>query len=57
MRYERGENLQSVFNRRKALEESELMDILLPILDGLEQVHRCGFIHRALVEFAHLLGH
>ena len=34
MRYEHGENLQRVLNRRKTLEESELMDILLPILDG-----------------------
>ncbi len=46
MRYERGENLQSVLKRRKTLEESEVMEIVLPILDGLEQVHRCGFIHR-----------
>ncbi|MDH3466506.1 MAG: protein kinase [Gammaproteobacteria bacterium] len=46
MRYERGENLQSVLKRRKTLEEGEVMEILLPILDGLEQVHRCGFIHR-----------
>ena len=57
MRYECGENLQSVLSRRKTLEESELMDILPPILDGLEQVHRCGFIHRTLVEFDHILGH
>ncbi|MFQ5756118.1 MAG: protein kinase [Acidiferrobacterales bacterium] len=46
MRYERGENLETVLERRKTLEEGELMKILLPILDGLEQVHRSAFIHR-----------
>lgn len=46
MRYERGENLQSILNHCKTLEEDQLMDILLPILDGLAEIHRTGFIHR-----------
>jgi serine/threonine protein kinase len=46
MGYEPGENLQDVLNRRKRVEETELLMILLPILDGLEKIHQSGFIHR-----------
>lgn len=46
MGYEPGESLQDVLNRRKRLEETELLMILLPILDGLEKIHQSGFIHR-----------
>ncbi|MGI9302478.1 MAG: protein kinase domain-containing protein [Gammaproteobacteria bacterium] len=46
MNYEEGESLHVVLNRRKTLEEKELKDIVLPILDGLKNVHKAGFIHR-----------
>ena len=46
MSYEEGESLQEVLTRRKTMEEEELMDILIPILGGLEKVHAAGFIHR-----------
>ena len=46
MEYERGETLQELLSRRKTLRESEIDNILSPILDGLEQVHKSGFIHR-----------
>jgi serine/threonine protein kinase len=46
MRFEEGENLASLLERRRTLPEDELMRIVLPILDGLELVHNAGFIHR-----------
>lgn len=46
MRYERGENLDAMLERPDTLPERELMGILLPVLDGLAQVHAAGFIHR-----------
>ena len=46
MRFEEGENLASLLERRRTLPEEELMRVVLPILDGLELVHNAGFIHR-----------
>jgi len=46
MEYEQGESLQEVLSARKTLEEGELMNLLLPILGGLQKVHESGFIHR-----------
>ena len=46
MRFEEGENLGTLLERRGTLPERELLRILLPILDGLELVHNAGFIHR-----------
>ncbi len=46
MRFEDGENLASLLERRRTLPEEELMRVVLPILDGLELVHNAGFIHR-----------
>lgn len=46
MRFEEGENLAALLERRRTLPEAELMRVLLPILDGLELVHGAGFIHR-----------
>ena len=46
MRFEEGENLAALLERRRTLPEEELMRIVLPILDGLELVHNAGFIHR-----------
>jgi len=46
MRYEQGESLDAILEQRGTLEEKELLDILLPVLDGLREVHDAGFIHR-----------
>jgi formylglycine-generating enzyme required for sulfatase activity len=46
MEYEQGENLKDILDRRRTLNQDELLKILLPILDGLETVHEHGFIHR-----------
>jgi len=46
MEYERGQSLQEILKGRKTLEEAELLKILIPILGGLELVHKAGFIHR-----------
>jgi hypothetical protein len=46
MRFEEGENLASLLERRRTLPEEELIRVVLPILDGLELVHNAGFIHR-----------
>jgi len=46
MRFEKGETLAAVLERRQALPEAELKRVLFPILDGLDLVHGAGFIHR-----------
>ena len=46
MRFEEGSNLATILNRRGTMPEEELLRILLPILDGLELIHKAGFIHR-----------
>jgi serine/threonine protein kinase len=46
MEYEQGQSLQEKLSGKKTLEESELLKILIPILGGLDQVHKSGFIHR-----------
>ena len=46
MAYEQGEALSLLYKRKKPLSEQELLDIFLPILDGLKLVHDAGFIHR-----------
>ncbi len=46
MRFEEGENLAALLERRRTLPEEELLRVVLPILDGLELVHGAGFIHR-----------
>ena len=46
MRFEEGDNLAALLERRGTLPERDLLRILLPVLDGLELVHNAGFIHR-----------
>lgn len=46
MDYELGESLQEILGRRKTLSEEEIKDIILPIIDGVREVHAAGFIHR-----------
>ena len=42
----RGETLEDRIKRRGKLPAEEVMAILWPMLDGLEQVHKAGFLHR-----------
>ncbi len=46
MEYEDGESLQTILKQQKTIPEHQVLQILMPILDGLEIVHRTGFIHR-----------
>lgn len=46
MEYEHGESLQDLLSRRKTIEEAKLINILIPVLGGLQKVHEAGFIHR-----------
>ncbi|WP_455210495.1 serine/threonine-protein kinase, partial [Kaarinaea lacus] len=46
MEYEQGEDLAAVYKKRTSFSEEELLDIFIPVLDGLSLVHREGFIHR-----------
>lgn len=46
MRYEQGMSLGAIFNKRKTLPERLLQHLVHPILDGLEEVHNGGFVHR-----------
>ncbi len=46
MRYERGQTLQEALQGQRALDPERLLELLLPLLDGLELIHGQGFIHR-----------
>jgi len=46
MAYEEGESLAKILERGGTLAESEIEEILGPLLSGLEHVHKAGFLHR-----------
>ncbi len=46
MEYEEGESLEDILKEKKTLGETELLEIIIPIMDGLQIVHKAGFIHR-----------
>ena len=46
MDYEKGESLDLLLKRRRTLDQSELLDIVYPLMDGLDEVHAAGFVHR-----------
>ncbi len=46
MAYEQGQSLSKLIEAEKASGEAWLMNLVLPLLDGLEHVHEAGFIHR-----------
>lgn len=46
MPYEKGDSLQTLLKDKKTLDQSSLLKIIEPILDGLEMVHEHEFIHR-----------
>ena len=46
MDYEDGEPLDALLRRHGTLTEAQLHRVLLPVVDGLRQVHAAGFLHR-----------
>ena len=46
MNYQDGESLRAILDESDQLEESELEEILYPLLDGLNRVHNEGILHR-----------
>jgi len=46
MEYEQGEELSSQIKRGEEFTEKRLLEIVIPLIEGLEVVHLAGFIHR-----------
>ena len=46
MDYEEGEPLDKLLESHGCLSEAQLKRVLLPIVDGLKEVHAAGFLHR-----------
>ena len=46
MDYEDGEPLDALLERHGTLTEAQLKRVVLPVADGLRQVHTAGFLHR-----------
>lgn len=46
MAYERGKDLKGLLPKNKTLVEDQVLEIIIPILEGLELIHKAGFIHR-----------
>ena len=46
MAYQQGDSLAQILDREFTLDEMALEAILYPLLDGLEQVHKAGILHR-----------
>ncbi|HAK58837.1 MAG TPA: hypothetical protein DCO77_00415 [Nitrospiraceae bacterium] len=46
MPFTKGETLQDRLDRDRTLPEDDITRLVLPLLDGLEQVHEAGFLHR-----------
>ena len=46
MDYEAGESLNQYLKRNPAPTEAWIKQVLMPILDGLQAVHKAGFLHR-----------
>jgi HAMP domain-containing protein len=46
LEYEQGEPLRTWWPQHRAIGEARLVELLLPLLDGLAAVHEAGFLHR-----------
>ena len=46
MEYEQGRPLGTALRDPECCREERLRELLMPLLDGLEQVHEAGFVHR-----------
>jgi len=46
MDYESGESFKDWLAARKTIDEALLLKMIMPLLDGLDVVHKAGFLHR-----------
>ncbi|MGZ5031727.1 MAG: protein kinase domain-containing protein [Usitatibacter sp.] len=46
LEYERGQSLKSWRKKRDHIPEAKIVQLLAPLLDGMEVVHRAGYLHR-----------
>jgi hypothetical protein len=46
MEYQDGKTLGELIHPDRSLGEDEILEVIFPLLDGLEQVHKAGFMHR-----------
>jgi len=46
MNYEEGESLDEILKRQGTLSEDAALEILFPLMSGLEMIHKQGFVHR-----------
>lgn len=46
MQYERGESLDNILKRHGTLNQSQLLEVLYPIMEGLDYIHSRRIIHR-----------
>ena len=46
MQYERGESLDNILRRHGTLDQSQLLEVLYPITEGLDYIHSRNIIHR-----------
>ena len=46
MQYERGESLDNILKRHGTLDQNQLLEVLYPIMEGLEFIHSRHIIHR-----------
>lgn len=46
MQYVEGKSLEELILEQGSLDEQQIKKILFPVLDGIEQVHEAGFLHR-----------
>ena len=46
MEYQKGSSLTDYLRQRRILTEEELLTIVLPLLEGLKEIHNAGFLHR-----------
>jgi serine/threonine protein kinase len=46
MEYERGKSLDECYSMGQLNTEEELLNLLFPLMDGLDRIHQAGFVHR-----------
>jgi serine/threonine protein kinase len=46
MNYESGASFKEWLSRKGSIDETQLLKMFMPLLDGLEVVHKAGFLHR-----------
>lgn len=46
MEYQKGQSLTDYLKQQRVLTEDELLAIVLPLLEGLKEIHLAGFLHR-----------